>query len=390
MAMTAFITSSCRLRCTYQRTPYFRKCRYKATLTVGIAKETYNVWESRAPITPHQVERLRINSKGNIQFVVQPSAQRIFSNKQYEIAGAVLKDDLTEVDVILGVKRPKDLSDLIPQKTYVFFSHTTKGQQENMGLLQECLEKNIQLLDYEKMISLEKTKSGKVQRLVSFGRFAGIAGAIDSFHALGRRLLYRDGANTPFLACPSAIMNNNLDQARERVVQLGERIAVEGMDLSEPLVIAVTGKGGTVHGGVMEILQLLPHEVIPVSDLPQVFSSDRSAGKRELERRIYVTPVSTSDVFEHCSGNLEFDRNDFRTNPCHYRSLFSSRVAPYVHSIINAVYWDPRFPRLLTKEQIRRQFEKGNDRCVVFVSFVTEIRSQIASHCFSDCFSYQT
>lgn len=359
---TFIMLSSRRLRCTYQSISYFRNSRYKATLTVGISKETYDVWESRAPITPGQVEQLRINNDGNIRFLVQPSAQRIFSNKQYETAGAELNDDLAGADVILGVKRPKDPSDLIPQKTYVFFSHTTKGQQENMDLLQECLKKNIQLLDYEKMVSSEKTVSRKDQRLVSFGRFAGIAGTIDSFHALGRRLLYRDGANTPLLACPTAIMNHNLDQARERVVQMGERIAVEGMDLSEPLVIAVTGKGGTVHGGVMEILQLLPHEVVPIADLPKLVSREQSPGRGEPERKIYVAPVGTSDVFEHCSGNLEFDRNDFRTNPCHYRSIFASRVAPYVHCIINAVYWDPRFPRLLSKEQIRRQFERGNDR----------------------------
>lgn len=324
--------------------------RYKATLTVGISKETYDVWESRAPLTPDQVQNLN----GNIRFLVQPSAQRIFSDKQYETAGAELTNELSEADVILGVKRPKDPSDLIPEKTYVFFSHTTKGQQENMSLLQECLQKKIQLIDYEKMVSSEKAKN---QRLVSFGRFAGMAGTIDSFHALGRRLLYRDGANTPLLACPTAVMNNSLDQARERVVQVGERIAVEGMDLSEPLVIAVTGKGGTVHGGVMEILQLLPHEIVSIADLPELVS-----GTKEPERKIYVTPISTSDVYEHCSGNAEFDRKDFRTNPCHYRSHFASRVAPYVHCIINAVYWDPRFPRLLSKEQIRRQFETGNDR----------------------------
>ncbi len=313
-------------------------------------------------MTPDQVERLRWSSHERIRFLVQPSAQRIFSNQQYQLAGAELNEDLAKADVILGVKRPKDPSDLIPQKTYAFFSHTTKGQPENMRLLQECLQKKIQLFDYEKMVSLELASTGKVQRLVSFGRFAGMAGTMDSFHALGRRLLHRDGVNTPLLACPPAMMNHTLNQARERVKQMGERIALEGMDLSEPLVIAVTGKGGTVHGGVMEILKLLPHEVVSLADLPHLMSKERSADKREPERKLYVAPIGTSDVFEHCSASVPFDRNDFRTHPCHYRPLFASRVAPYVHCIINAVYWDPCFPRLLTKEQIRRQFERGNDR----------------------------
>ena len=365
--MTTFIIMSSR-RWTFQILPNGHKYRRgQATLTVGIAKETYNVWESRAPLTPVQVEQLR--NRHAIRFLVQPSPQRIFSNQQYERAGAELTDDLTPADVILGVKRPQDPSDLIAQKTYVFFSHTTKGQPENMRLLQTCLDKNIQLLDYEKMVSSEPQQQ---RRLVSFGRFAGLAGTMDSFHALGRRLLYRDGAHTPLLACPTAVMNDTLEQARDRVVQMGERMAFEGMQLSEPLVLAVTGKGGTVHGGVMELLELLPREVVSVADLPQLVASSSTSERsnhcmrmREPERKIYVTPVSTRDVFEHCSGgNVEFDRDDFRTHPCQYRSLFASRVAPYVHCIINAVYWDPRFPRLLTKEQMRRQFERGNDRYV--------------------------
>ncbi|GAX10946.1 alpha-aminoadipic semialdehyde synthase [Fistulifera solaris] len=367
----------CHLRGTSQNLPRYLFVRTKATLTVGIAKETYNVWESRAPITPDQVERLRQSSHERIRFLVQPSAQRIFSNQQYQLAGAELNEDLTEADVILGVKRPKDPSDLIPRKTYVFFSHTTKGQPENMRLLQECLQKKIQLFDYEKMVSSESTSTGKVQRLVSFGRFAGMAGTMDSFHALGRRLLHRDGANTPLLACPPAMMNHTLDQARERVKQMGERIALEGMDLSEPLVIAVTGKGGTVHGGVMEILKLLPHEIVTIGDLPQLVSKKPSVVKKEPERKIYVAPIGTSDVYEHYSTSVKFDRKDFRAHPCHYQSLFASRVAPYVHCIINAVYWDLRFPRLLTKEQIRRQFERGNNRLLLLSDITCDVNGSI-------------
>ena len=146
----------------------------------------------------------------------------------------------------------------------------------------------------------------------------------------------------------------------------------------------------------MEVLQLLPHEIIPIAYLPQVFAtqerSTRTTG--EPEHKVYVTQVSTSDVFEHCSGSVKFDRYDFRTHPCHYRSLFASRVAPYVHCIINAVYWDPRFPRLLTKEQMRKQVERGNDR-YVFLKENIPCRQNFIVHLylfyclFSVCFYFQ-
>jgi alpha-aminoadipic semialdehyde synthase len=322
-------------------------------ITVGIYRESYNHWESRAPLTPTQVEQLLSDDK-KLSFVVQPSAQRIFSNDAYAQAGAKLQDDLSQADVILGVKRPLDPSTLLPNKSYLFFSHTIKGQAENMGLLQTCLDKNIQLLDYERMVS---SGSEKPKRLVSFGRFAGMAGTIDSFHALGRRLLYRDGATTPFLACPMAAMNNNLDQAKERVTQMGDLI-LEGMDLSEPLVFGVTGKGGAVHGGVMEILQLLPHQIVPVNDLPQVFNS--ASGP---QRQIYICPVGLDDIFQHhTETTTKFDRNHFQDHSGEYRSLFASRMAPFVHCIINAVCWNPRFPRLLTNDEMKKICERGNER----------------------------
>lgn len=331
-------------------------------LKVGLCKETYNIWESRAPLTPAQVEDLLADPDYGISVCVQPSVQRIFTNDAYARAGATLVESLADVDVIIGVKRPKDSATLLPNHTYLFFSHTIKGQAENMELLQTCLDKKIQLFDYERMVenTLQRPK-----RLVAFGKFAGIAGAIDSFHALGRRLLHRDGATTPFLACPMALMNNNLDQAKERIRQMGDRI-LEGMGITEPLVLCVTGKGGAVHGGVMEILQLLPHEIISVEDLPRLYETlSASRDAVSPQRQVYLCPVGLSDVFQHRTNPGPFDRDHFQNHPGEYRSLFASRVVPYVHGIYNAVYWDPRFPRLLTKEQMKKIVQRGNERYAV-------------------------
>jgi alpha-aminoadipic semialdehyde synthase len=212
-------------------------------LTIGIPQETYNTWERRAPLTPSQVQELISEANGRLSFVVQPSSRRVFSDSEYARAGADISNDLSSSEVIMGVKRPESV---LRDKTYFFFSHTIKGQPENMALLQECLDKKVQLFDYERIT--KKDANGKQVRLVSFGRYAGIAGTIDTLHGFGRKML-AEGVSTPFLSFPPAILHNTVDEAKQNVLRLGERIASEGVQQSEPLVFAVTGKGGCVHGG---------------------------------------------------------------------------------------------------------------------------------------------
>ena len=311
-------------------------------------------------MTPPQVQRLLEETEGRLSVHVQPSARRVFADQEYRQAGAVVQEDLTASDIIMGVKRP---TTVLEDKTYLFFSHTIKGQPENMPLLQECLDKNVQLIDYERITAVRKCgkKEGKSKRLVSFGRFAGIAGTMDSFHHLGRKMLYTHGASTPFLSFPPAIMHDNLEDAKDRVLRLGERVFYEGVQYHEPIVFAVTGKGGCVHGGVMEILQMLPHEIVPVSDLAAVLQQQHP----ETQHKIHVVPVGIEDVFQRRNGDpCEFERQDFQKHPSEYRSLFAKRVAPYSHVIVNCAYWDARFPRLLTKQQMKRLYEVGNQRFV--------------------------
>lgn len=342
-----------------------------AVLTIGIPRETYNVWERRAPLTPHQVKQLMQEAgKGSLAFNVQPSACRIFADHEYVEAGASLSDDLSEADVIMGVKRPHSESQLIPNTTYMFFSHTVKGQPENMALLQECLRRNVQLIDYERITTDKRNRKKsqgtprsaikhKTERLVSFGRYAGIAGTLDSFHVLGRKLLHSRGASTPFLSFPPAIMHNSLDEAKEGVLRMGERIVHDGIQHNEPLVFAVTGKGGCVYNGASEIWKMLPHEIVAVRDLPELLQQQKTTGR---QHQIHVVPVDIQDVFEKRNGDSEFDRHDFKSHPSEYRSLFAKRVAPFAHVIVNCAYWDARYPRLLTKRQMKRLREDGNDR----------------------------
>ena len=112
---------------------------------IGIRRENKNKWERRVALTP-EFCKLLIN-KG-IRIIVQSSKLRCFTDKQYSESGCEIKEELSEANVILGVKEVP-LMLLIENKTFFFFSHTLKGQPQNMPLLRECLKKNIRLVDYE-------------------------------------------------------------------------------------------------------------------------------------------------------------------------------------------------------------------------------------------------
>lgn len=125
-----------------------------------------------------------------MHFLFKKKSYKIFL-QLYHNAGAVIQEDISEASIIFGVKQVP-VESLIPDKTYCFFSHTIKAQESNMPLLDTILEKNIRLIDYERIID----ESG--QRMVAFGKYAGVAGMINILHGLGLRLLAL-GHHTPFM-----------------------------------------------------------------------------------------------------------------------------------------------------------------------------------------------
>lgn len=107
---------------------------------VGIKRETVNLWEQRSPLIPTNVKKL---VQQGIRVLVQPSDRRCFTATEFEQVGAEMREDLSEATLILGVKRPNELrpQDLLPEKTYCFFTHTIKAQPDNMPLLDVLLER---------------------------------------------------------------------------------------------------------------------------------------------------------------------------------------------------------------------------------------------------------
>ena len=143
----------------------------------GIIKERKNPPDRRVVFSPEKLQEFQKKySKATIK--IESSDIRVFSDKDYEKAGFEVVSDVSDCDVLLGVKEvPVEF--LIPNKKYFFFSHTIKKQPYNRELLLSILEKNIELYDHETIV-----KENGV-RLIGFGRYAGIVGAYNGFRAFG-------------------------------------------------------------------------------------------------------------------------------------------------------------------------------------------------------------
>ncbi|NRA91946.1 MAG: alanine dehydrogenase [Psychroserpens sp.] len=145
----------------------------------GIIRERKNPPDRRVVFSPEKLAEAK-NQFPQAEFVVESSDIRVFPDEAYRHYGFEITDDLSDCDVLLGVKEVP-LEALIPNKKYFFFSHTIKKQPYNQKLLVEILNKQIELYDHETIVK----QSGA--RLIGFGRYAGLVGAYNGFRALGKR-----------------------------------------------------------------------------------------------------------------------------------------------------------------------------------------------------------
>jgi saccharopine dehydrogenase (NAD+, L-lysine-forming) len=147
------------------------------TLRVGILRETRNPADRRVPLTPPQIVALE-ELYPNVEFFVQPSDFRCYSNEEYEYLDIPMKEDLRECDILMGVKEV-DKRTFIPGKTYLFFAHVAKKQPHNLDMFKAMAENNLRFIDFEYLTTDEG------QRVVAFGRYAGIVGAYNGLRARG-------------------------------------------------------------------------------------------------------------------------------------------------------------------------------------------------------------
>ncbi|KAH6818412.1 lysine-ketoglutarate reductase/saccharopine dehydrogenase bifunctional enzyme [Perilla frutescens var. frutescens] len=323
---------------------------------IGILSESTNKWERRVPLAPAHCARLLRGSEktGVARIIVQPSTKRIHHDAQYEDVGCEISEDLSECGLILGIKQPK-LEMILPDKTYAFFSHTHKAQKENMPLLDKILVERATLFDYE----LITGDNGK--RLLAFGKFAGRAGIIDFLCGLGQRFLSL-GYSTPFLSLGQSYMYSSLAAAKAAVISVGEEIATMGLPSRIcPLVFVFTG-AGNVSQGAREIFNLLPHTFVHPSKLPDLYETARDPQGGKSSKRVfqvYGCVVTSQDIVVHNDPSKSFDKADYYAHPENYRPVFHEKIAPFASVIVNCMYWEQRFPRLLTTTQLQDLIKKG-------------------------------
>ncbi|XP_064400611.1 alpha-aminoadipic semialdehyde synthase, mitochondrial-like [Halichondria panicea] len=302
---------------------------------LAIRREESSVWERRAPLSPSHVQALVSNG---VKVLVQSSSRRAYSKHEYEAAGAVMTDDISEADTILGVKQVP-VQHLLPDKTYAFFSHTIKAQPDNMPLLDALLEKRVRLVDYERILD------NRGVRMVAFGQYAGITGMINILHGLGLKLLAL-GHHTPFMHIGAAHNYPSSSAAKAAIANLGREIQYGLMPkIIGPMIFTFTG-AGNVSQGAQSVFKELPHEYVSPDDLREVVEKGDT-------RKVYATVV---DKHHHLVRKSDggYNEEEFLTQPDLYKATFSEKVAPYTTCLINGVFWVPGTPRLLTLDQAKQ------------------------------------
>ncbi len=305
-------------------------------LPLGIRREDKSRWERRVPLTPMDVASLRQHH--GIDVYVQKSANRIIPDEEFAAAGAVLRDDLGPARIVLGIKEVPPHA-IEPGKVYLIFAHVIKGQSHNMPMLERLLEEGCTLIDYEKVAD----RNGR--RLIFFGWHAGVVAMIEGLWTLGQRLAW-EGIDNPFSELRNTFTYPDLASARAAVRLAGQHIAQQGLpDPIAPLVIALVGYGN-VGRGAQEILADLPVRLVEPSAVPQVASDPKA--ERHV---IYAAVFKEEHIVRPRRDGAAFDLQEYYAHPDRYVSCF----APYlkhVSMVLHANYWDARYPRLITKDDI--------------------------------------
>ena len=281
-------------------------------IRIGLIREGKVPPDKRVAFTPVQCEEIE-QRYPNVKMVVQESDIRCFRDDEYRSLDIEVAKDVSHCQILMGIKEVP-IDKLIPEKIYLFFSHTLKKQPYNRKLLQEILKKKITLLDYEAL----KDRHGN--RLVAFGRFAGIVGAYNGLLTYGKRFnLY------------------HLRRAFETYDINDLKLELRKVSLP-PIKIILTG-AGRVGKGAMETLdtagirKVTPHDFV----------------SRQFDEPVYVQ-LSSADYHRRKEGG-HFNRDEFHNSPERYESFFVD-YAKHADLLLAGVFWNPKAPVLFTRESM--------------------------------------
>jgi alanine dehydrogenase len=289
-------------------------------IKIGIIREGKTPQDNRVPFTPIQCKEI-MQQYPSVVIVVQPSAIRCYKDEEYEANGIVLQENVSDCDILFGVKEVL-IDELISNKKYFFFSHTKKKQSHNKKLMQALIAKEITMIDYECLTHADG------HRIVGFGFWAGVVGAHNGLLTYGKK-------NNSFTLQP-AYTFKNLAAVKD---------SYDLLKLPN-IKIAVTGSG-RVASGVLDILHYL--------DISEVNQYD------------YLNKTFDYPVFIHLQGaqlyarkdDSSYNREDFHAHPENYSCLFLEYS--YVTDILmNGIYWDTKIDPLFQLKDIQNPLYKMN------------------------------
>ena len=278
--------------------------------------------------------------------MVQTSPQRAFKDEEFSRFGIPLQSNLDDCDVIMGLKEISG-DRLAPNKTYVFFSHVIKGQPYNMPMLKQMMALGDTLIDYERIVD------DQGRRLIAFGQYAGLAGMINGLYALGQRLDV-EGITTPFSRLRQARAYASLADAKEAIARVGEDIMAQGIPPSvHPLIVGFAGYGN-VSRGAQEIFDLLPFEEIAPGTVEKI-----AANPSDRKDRLYKVVYQEKDLVRPRDTETTFSLEDYYQ---YGKQKYASAVAQELSDLtllVNGIYWDERYPRLLNQDDCRALWADG-------------------------------
>lgn len=282
-------------------------------MKVGILRETKNPPDKRVILSPKQAIHFQQKFPA-VELVVQTSKIRCYKDEEYEALGIKLQEEMDDCDFLMGIKEV-NIDALIPGKSYLFFSHTAKMQPHNKPLLKACLDKKITLVDHEYLTNL------KGERLVAFGRFAGIVGAYNGFIALGRR--------TGLFQLKRAKDCRDMEEMYEQL----RKVKIP------PIAIALTGGGRVAKGAEEVLLGIGIRQVTPEEFLSGHFSEP------------VFTQLDPVHYVERTDGS-PFELSHFFKHPEQYKSSFK----PYTKKAdlwLACHFWDQHSPYFLKVEDMK-------------------------------------
>ena len=303
---------------------------------IALIREGKTPPDFRVALTPQQCQEVQ-QKFPQIQILVESSPVRRFKDDEYRAVGIAVQDDISEAEIMIGVKEVPD-HQLIPNKTYLFFSHTFKKQSYNAHLLKAILDKNIRLIDYEVL------KDGHGKRVIGFGRYAGIVGVFEGFRALGLKKNWYD--------LPSPMSCHD----RKEMEAFGAEAK-----FNQPIKAVVTGWGRVGHGAE-EMIRFFGLKRID----PEAFLNYSGT------ENVYVH-LDTSDYYKRIADG-GFDKSEFYQSPGKYHSVLNQYVSNC--DIYMACHlWKSGNPVLLSKEDL----QTANHRCAVIADISCDINGPIAS-----------